>query len=138
MGRLDRTREIKPPSISKNLGGASAGDGRGSRSDRKAERKIGSVQRVNWEAVFRESQIEQTREEIMTSKPIAIDVFAGCGGLSLGLRRAGFDVQVAVEIDSTAATTYRANHPKVTLLESDICDVSADALLSNCSGKVDL
>src|SRR5436309_14264044 len=74
----------------------------------------------------------------MPAQPIAIDLFAGCGGLSLGLRKAGFDVCVAVEINPTAATTYRANHPRVVLLENDICDVSPESLLSHCNRDVAL
>lgn len=59
----------------------------------------------------------------------AVDLFAGCGGLSLGLQKAGFDVQAAVEIDAAAAKTYRRNHPGTNLLEKDICQVDADELL---------
>ncbi len=40
---------------------------------------------------------------------LAIDLFAGAGGLSLGLRRTGFDVICAVELDASASTTYRRN-----------------------------
>ncbi len=73
------------------------------------------------------------------SKPVAIDFFAGCGGLSRGLKMAGYDVKAAVEIDGTAAATYRANHPDTTLLEKDICAVTAEELLAACgSRKVDL
>ena len=39
----------------------------------------------------------------------AIDLFAGCGGLSLGLHQAGWDVVCAVERSPMAADTYFAN-----------------------------
>ena len=39
----------------------------------------------------------------------AIDLFAGCGGLSLGLSRAGFDILYMNEINKTASETYRKN-----------------------------
>jgi DNA (cytosine-5)-methyltransferase 1 len=38
-----------------------------------------------------------------------IDLFAGCGGFSLGLKSAGMICQMAVEIDPDACETYRAN-----------------------------
>ena len=41
--------------------------------------------------------------------PKAIDLFAGPGGLSLGLTAAGFEVIAAVEFDSDAGRTYRKN-----------------------------
>jgi DNA (cytosine-5)-methyltransferase 1 len=44
------------------------------------------------------------------SKPVAIDLFAGAGGLSLGLERAGATVKLAVERDPRARATYDANH----------------------------
>lgn len=54
------------------------------------------------------------------SSPIAIDLFCGCGGLSLGLRQAGFRVIGAVDIDHLAAKAYRLNHPDTHLWERDI------------------
>jgi DNA (cytosine-5)-methyltransferase 1 len=41
--------------------------------------------------------------------PSCIDLFAGCGGLSLGLRTAGFSTLFAIEAHSDAFDTYRTN-----------------------------
>ncbi len=62
--------------------------------------------------------------------PTAIDLFAGVGGLSTGLKSAGFDVRAAVEMDPTASSTYIKNHPKTNVIVDDIRNVSAEALLS--------
>ena len=45
-----------------------------------------------------------------------IDLFAGCGGLSLGLEQAGFEVVFMNEIVETFASTYLANHSLKQLL----------------------
>lgn len=47
----------------------------------------------------------------------AIDLFAGCGGLSEGLHQAGFTTRVAVELVPVAARAYRMNHPETVMLE---------------------
>jgi len=70
---------------------------------------------------------------------VAIDLFAGAGGLSLGARRAGFHVPVAVEIDPGITPTYRRNHPHSVVIEKDIRDVTGIDLLKNTpNGKIDL
>lgn len=61
--------------------------------------------------------------------PSAIELFSGCGGLSTGLIAAGFTVLSAVEINQTAADTYRLNHPNVNLIVDDVRNVAAASLL---------
>jgi len=54
---------------------------------------------------------------------IGIDLFSGAGGLSAGAIAAGVRIAIAIESDPHAAATYRANHPEVHLLVSDIRSV---------------
>jgi DNA (cytosine-5)-methyltransferase 1 len=63
-------------------------------------------------------------------RPTAIDIFAGCGGATLGFRNAGFEIRAAVELDSVACSTYRMNHSEVNLLECDVRRLTADQILS--------
>ena len=52
---------------------------------------------------------------------IGIDLFAGAGGMSLGARKAGIDVQLVVEADPHAVATYIENHkPKLGVFANDI------------------
>ena len=48
-------------------------------------------------------------EYAQTRKPTAVDVFAGAGGFSLGLMRAGFEIVCAIEKDAFSAMTYLSN-----------------------------
>lgn len=71
----------------------------------------------------------------------AIDLFSGCGGLTLGLKQAGFDVLGAVEVDDTAVETYQANHGDVLVKHVDIRKLSARGLrreLKLRRGELDL
>jgi DNA (cytosine-5)-methyltransferase 1 len=56
-------------------------------------------------------------------------LFAGCGGLTSGLRAAGFDVLAAIEKDPNAAETYKANHARVKLYVEDIRRMSPKRIL---------
>jgi DNA (cytosine-5)-methyltransferase 1 len=59
----------------------------------------------------------------------AIDLFSGCGGLTLGLKQAGFNVVGAIEKDALAVKTYRANHPEVKIWDRDIRQISIGEVL---------
>ena len=58
----------------------------------------------------------------MVRRPTAIDLYAGAGGATQGLKGAGFRVLAAVENDPDAAASYYANHPEVVPLFFDIRD----------------
>lgn len=52
-----------------------------------------------------------------------IDLFSGCGGLSLGFMKDGYTVNKAVEFDSNIAKTYMMNHPEVDVIVDDIRNI---------------
>jgi DNA (cytosine-5)-methyltransferase 1 len=63
-------------------------------------------------------------------RPVAVDLFAGAGGLSLGLERAGFDVLAAVEFDPIHAAIHELNFPPghtATICKS-VRDLSGDEI----------
>lgn len=71
----------------------------------------------------------------------AIDLFAGAGGLTEGLKQAGFDVVGAVEIDALAVETYQQNHPTTRSWPMDITKLSANKMrkaLNLRRGELDL
>lgn len=58
----------------------------------------------------------------------AIDLFAGAGGATQGLKDAGIRVVAAIENDADAVRTYAANHPRVRLEPENIEGVDPVAL----------
>lgn len=70
----------------------------------------------------------------------AVDLFAGAGGVSLGLVQAGWKVLAACDIDAAAARSYRANHPGTEMIEGDLtCRSTVDRIEGAVRGRpVDL
>ena len=50
----------------------------------------------------------------------AIDLFAGCGGLSRGFMDAGFKILVGVDNDQAALNTFELNHNGAVALKADL------------------
>ena len=54
-------------------------------------------------------------------RPIAVDLFAGAGGLSLGLENAGYSVVLSADHDAASVETHLANFPGL-CLDLDLAD----------------
>jgi DNA (cytosine-5)-methyltransferase 1 len=61
---------------------------------------------------------------------IAIDLFSGAGGMSLGAEQAGITILKAVEKDSHACATFKYNFPTIDLFEGDIRNFTPPAMPS--------
>ncbi len=70
----------------------------------------------------------QSSKTKVARRPVAVDLFAGAGGFSLGIEQAGFDILVAVEYDPIHACTYRFNFPLTEVLCADISTVTGDEI----------
>src|SRR5258708_25888919 len=69
----------------------------------------------------------------MAGHTIAVDLFAGAGGLSLGFQQAGFDVRAAVEHDPIHCATHEFNFPNCATICRDVTDIDGDYIRSQSS-----
>ena len=79
---------------------------------------------TNWEEEFHVAPLRDYT---------SVELFAGAGGLALGMHLAGFRHVLLNEIDPMACQTLRRNHPEWNVLEGDIHQVDFTPL----RGKVD-
>ncbi len=66
----------------------------------------------------------------------AIDLFSGCGGLTEGLKNAGFNVLLGCEIRPEAREAYKLNHPDVIVYE-DVRKLKGEEILAKTGLGVD-
>jgi len=70
-----------------------------------------------------------------------IELFAGAGGLALGLEKAGFNTIGLVEIDKAAAAALKTNRPEWNVINDDIANVSVldlEEYFDISAGELDL
>jgi DNA (cytosine-5)-methyltransferase 1 len=77
-----------------------------------------------------------SRNKQKKAKPIAVDLFCGCGAVTQGLK-SRFEIVAAVDNDPLAAATYRANHKNVHLYKADITQLDPN-LIRNATGNRDI
>lgn len=68
-------------------------------------------------------------------RPIAIDLFSGCGGMSLGLEAAGFDIAASVEFDAIHALVHHFNFPYGATICQDISTLDTFKLIDKINAK---
>ena len=78
---------------------------------------------------------EGTSEKVSASKEYkSIELFAGAGGLALGLEEAGLNCVMLNEIDKNACDTLRKNRPNWNVIEGDVTKIN----FKQYKGTVDL
>jgi len=65
------------------------------------------------------SEIEIAGDKVRMSSRVCIELFAGAGGMMLGLEQAGFRTLVASEIHPDPCKTLKRNFPDIPVLQGD-------------------
>ncbi|AVH65569.1 cytosine-specific DNA methyltransferase [Nostoc sp. 'Peltigera membranacea cyanobiont' N6] len=68
--------------------------------------------------------------EMRKKRAIAVDLFAGAGGMTLGFEQAGFDVLASVEIDPIHCATHEFNFPYCSVLCKSVVDTTGEEIRS--------
>lgn len=87
-------------------------------------------------ADFLQINIEETVSNFVKPRKIykVLELFAGAGGLAVGMEKAGLKCEALNEIDKYACATLRRNRPNWSVLEGDIKDFS----FSKYKNKIDV
>ena len=83
---------------------------------------------------FKMNEIQAFKDTKPNQEYTVLELFAGAGGLAIGLEQAGLKCIGLNEIDKYAAATLRINRPNWNVLEGDIRDLS----FNDYAGKVDV
>jgi DNA (cytosine-5)-methyltransferase 1 len=90
----------------------------------KKEYKISQL--IQFEEV--RSMMKSNWDEELNVKPArdfsSVELFAGAGGLALGLEKAGFKAVALNELDEDACKTLQANRPKWNVIQGDVKNVN--------------
>ncbi|MEN9568367.1 MAG: hypothetical protein RLZZ69_3563 [Cyanobacteriota bacterium] len=75
-----------------------------------------------------DAAIHNQNRNLNHPRPIAVDLFAGAGGMTLGFEQAGFDVLAAVELDPIHASVHEYNFPFWTTICRSVSQTSAQEI----------
>jgi DNA (cytosine-5)-methyltransferase 1 len=71
-----------------------------------------------------ERKTKAAQTPLCKKRVTVIELFAGAGGLAIGLEKAGFDTLGLIEFDKSAAATLKANRPDWNVIHDDIANIS--------------
>jgi DNA (cytosine-5)-methyltransferase 1 len=69
---------------------------------------------------MRENDVRGQRKEVAMQQYRVVEICAGAGGQALGLELAGFEHELAVELDANACATLRHNRPQWKVAQGDV------------------
>lgn len=72
-------------------------------------------------------------ETLQQKRPIAVDLFAGVGGMTLGFEQAGFDVAAAVDIDPIHCAAHKFNFPFWSVICQDVKRLTGEQIRQSSS-----
>lgn len=84
------------------------------------DKSTSSKRRTSNQSGSKSSSPARREKKVSQEKIKVFDFFSGCGGTSQGLREAGLDIVMGLDIDSDAADTFQRNFPKAKFLCKDI------------------
>ena len=96
------------------------------------ENSFGDVEKNRWvafDSIY--NAIHHTQKNGINT----IDLFSGCGGLTLGFKMAGYTSILASDIDENCKTTFQANFPDVPFICGDITQLSQTDFLQITKDK---
>jgi DNA (cytosine-5)-methyltransferase 1 len=76
-----------------------------------------------------------------SNAPTAVDLFCGCGGISLGLRAAGFRILAGADLDQKYICSFEKNFPEAMTIQIDLSNVTPADFMGNigvAKGDLDL
>lgn len=76
-------------------------------------------------------ELPYTDQRVQAPTPMTasvIELFAGAGGLALGLEKAGLKANALIEIDKDAVATLRHNRPDWNVIHADVSQVSFEGM----------
>lgn len=80
---------------------------------------------VFWRGFPLDDAMAAVPSDLNRCRPIAVDLFAGAGGMTLGFEMAGFAVPVAVELDPIHCRVHEYNFPQTRVLCRSVAAVTA-------------